>query len=107
MDQSVLYWVVLVLACSPLYLGLGRVMFDDWGGFGEAVMYAIKPDLLSWFRGELYEDWWSEFKLHIFLAGSGGVTYGVHMAAQHFFFARDQETQVTLIGALTRGLGPA
>lgn len=70
------YWVVLIVANTPVYAAIGWVMFDGFEGFFESLKYAIKPDILSWIQGEGIDDMWNELKLFGFVALCGLLVYG-------------------------------
>src|SRR5262245_16142905 len=55
-----------------------KTFFKDWSGFRECIVYAMKPDWISWFQGQGVEDWWGELKLGVWIAISvisGILTY--------------------------------
>jgi uncharacterized membrane protein len=57
---------------------LFRLFFQDFTDFWECVRYWLRPDILSWFKGESVEDAWSEMKLFVWVAlatGSGILAY--------------------------------
>jgi|TARA_B100000676_G_scaffold258073_1_gene266265 hypothetical protein len=68
-----MYFVAIILG---LVVGIGvmvvlyKPIFGDWEGFTEALGYTFKPDIWSWFNGELFEDFWNTFKFNIWW-GSG------------------------------------
>lgn len=68
--------VILGLMNIPVYLYLGKWLFTDWHGFGEAVMYWFKPDMWSWISGDGWEDMVAELKLGIFFAACALLVYG-------------------------------
>jgi phosphate/sulfate permease len=47
---------------------LFTTIFGGWDGFVECVRFWFTPDVLSLFRGEYEEDWWSELKIGAWLA---------------------------------------
>ena len=51
----------------PSIIGLGWVFFRTWGGFFEAFLYDLTPDIFSFFRGRLFRDWMAEFRFGCFL----------------------------------------
>ena len=62
--------VILALLFKPF--------FGDAGNFWRCVGFWFTPNIISWFRGEWSEDYWSEMKLvfWLFCGGlSGFVTY--------------------------------
>ena len=106
LDQSVMYWVVLGVVNIPVILLVGWGVFGDWGGFVEALGYAIKPDLLSWMQGEMMDDWWAEMKLWVFVAGCGAVIYLEHILLQKLVFGGGEEAVETAM-AVMRAVGVA
>lgn len=54
------------------------VIFSGWDDLCECIMYALKPDIISWFRGELSEDWWAELKVFVWLLISTGVGTAIY-----------------------------
>ncbi|MCC7390201.1 MAG: hypothetical protein IT431_15700 [Phycisphaerales bacterium] len=74
------YWGVLIAANIPVYLGIGKVLFDDWHGVLESVRYYFTPDFFSALRGEWGADTIAEFKLVGFLVLSGLAVVGEHFA---------------------------
>jgi hypothetical protein len=70
------HWLILVVANSPVFFGIGWVIFDSWEGFGESLYYWIRPDMWSWIQGDGVEDWWAELKLVFFLIVCGACVWG-------------------------------
>lgn len=68
--------VVLVIVNIPLYVAVGWFLFRTWEDFFEAIRYALIPDFLSLFTGELAEDWWAEIRLGILTAVSVAAVWG-------------------------------
>ena len=76
---------LILLACNlPFILLLGKLLFGSWHGFGEAVRYALMPDIFSILRGEWLEDAWATLKLLVFLAVCAAGLFFAH----RFFFAQ-------------------
>ncbi len=59
----------------PVYYGVFRILFRDREEFLEAIWFWFKPDLWSALRGELWDDWWAEMKLGLFLSACAGAVY--------------------------------
>ena len=78
---------VLIVVNVPIYFLLGKLFFDDWDGFWDAAKYWIKPDIISWFDGEWFEDWWAELKLGAFLACCAAIVYGEYWLVSRFFLS--------------------
>jgi hypothetical protein len=72
------YWVILLAANIPVYVGLGRAVFDDWDGFFEALKSQAKPERYGWLVGEEVDDWWEEFKLLALALMCVGIVAGEH-----------------------------
>ena len=73
-----MFFVAIIMG---LVVGIGvmallyKPIFGDWEGLKEAIYYAVKPDIWSWFQGEFFEDFWNTLKFNIWW-GSGLVTGG-------------------------------
>ena len=52
----------------PLYLSLFRKVFTEKEEFKEAILFYLKPDLFSLFKGKLLEDLRAELKLGLFFS---------------------------------------
>jgi len=90
-----LNWTILIIlgiAHIPLYQILGRLFFDGWEGFLQAVGYWFKPDMWSWLSGEGFEDWAAEFKLGVFLACCTGLVYGEYYCVSKWFLGNTGES---------------
>ncbi len=77
--------VILIVVNIPRYLGVGKVIFGGWDGFLEALKFWIKPDLMSWFNGEYWEDWAAELKLGLFLVICGVAVWGEYALITRLF----------------------
>lgn len=80
------YWVILIAANIPVFLGVGWVMFDNLEGFGESLKYSLTPDIFSWIRGEGIDDMWAELKLFGFVALCALLVYGEHWLLMKYAF---------------------
>ena len=58
--------IILSILNIPLYLYIGKLFFEDWHGFFEAVKYWLTPQFISALRGKYWEDIFSEFKLFFY-----------------------------------------
>ena len=84
MSSETLY-VVLGLVNIPLYLFLGKLIFNSWSEFGDAIGFWFKPDMWSAIDGEYWDDVVAEFKLGIFFAICAGAVFGEHfLIFKHF-----------------------
>jgi hypothetical protein len=81
------YWVILLAANIPLYVGLGWLMFDNFGNFIDAVKYWLTPDIISWMRGEHLEDMLAELQLLGWIAMCVLFVFMEHWALQKWVFA--------------------
>ena len=68
-------WVILIVVNAPIFFLLGKMFFKDWGDFGEAIVFWLKPDLWSALEGQFWEDWWAEIKLGLFVLICGLVIF--------------------------------
>lgn len=76
----------IAIACGICMLVLSYwVMFNDYDDFCECVSYALQPDIYSWYKGELGEDWWAEIRIYLWLAISAAAGYGAHFAISRIF----------------------
>lgn len=78
MNAETKSWVLLGILNIPVYLGLGKLIFDDWACFFESIGFWLTPDWISMLRGQWAEDWWGTLKLFVFLGLCAGVVYGEH-----------------------------
>jgi hypothetical protein len=60
------------------------LMFNDFDDFCECMSYAIQPDIYSWYKGELSDDWWAEWRIYIWIMISCAAGYGVHFVLSQF-----------------------
>ena len=83
--MSVFGWVILAVANIPLYVVVGSCFFKDWDDFGSALVFWIKPDLLSALHGEFWDDWWAETKLGFMVICSVVLVWGegVYLVIPH------------------------
>ncbi len=71
-----MFFVAIILG---LVVGIGvmavlyKPFFGDWEGLQEAFIYAIRPDIWSWFGGEFFEDFWNTLRSNSWW-GSGLIT---------------------------------
>ncbi len=91
MDEATTRWVLLAVVNTPVYLGLGALLFGDWGSFFDCLRFWFTPDWISLLRGEWGEDRWAELKLFVFGALCVGVVYGEHQ----FFFAPKPQVKIS------------
>lgn len=80
------YWIILLVANLPVYIGLGWLIFDSWEGFFEAIKFWLKPDLFSMFDGSYWDDVGAEFKLFGWVAMCAVMVAAEHWALQKWVF---------------------
>jgi len=76
--MSVIAVVAAVIVSALVGRFLFRLMFDDSDDFWSSVGFSFRPDLLSLFRGEYWEDRIKSLKFSAFMIGvigSGILTY--------------------------------
>lgn len=76
-------WFILVLINIPVYLGLGKLIFKDWGSFIEALRLWSNADWWFTLEKEWREDRWGTVQLPVFLALCIAVP-----VLEHLFFGR-------------------
>lgn len=79
-DQSATYWIILVAANIPVFVGAGWLCFGSWGEFWESLRFYLTPDIISAVRGELGDDWVAELKLAFFVGGCAALVLLEHVA---------------------------
>ena len=55
-QQFTLALIALIALNVPLYYWLAKRFFRDMADFGECVFFWLKPDILSWVDGSLWDD---------------------------------------------------
>jgi hypothetical protein len=78
-------WIILVAANLPVYLGLIWVWFKDSEEFVQAILFWVKPDILSLFRGEYVDDRWAEIKLGFWAASCAACVVGEAQLIRYYF----------------------
>ena len=58
---------ILAVGNIPVYILIGKMLFEDWEEFKEAVGYLFTPNVFSYIFGELDEDFWATVKMFIFI----------------------------------------
>jgi hypothetical protein len=90
---EIVYWIVLVLCCMPLYLAIAWAFFGDRenakDSFGETIVTLLKlifiPGIVRVMMGMDDEDSLSFYVVGLFIAGCIGLTWGIHLGVQKFF----------------------
>lgn len=87
MNLNPVILTILIVVNIPLYYFSWKWIFKCWEGFWECVRFWLTPDIVSMFRGEYGQDWFSELKLGwwIFLCVAA---VAIEYAAIHHFFLR-------------------
>lgn len=84
MSAHTITLIVLIVVNIPVYLLLGKMIFGDWEGFGEAIGYVLTPDIISLFNGERAEDFFATMKFFFFVALCIGCVYGeMHLLGKY------------------------
>ncbi|MEJ7139061.1 hypothetical protein [Amphibiibacter pelophylacis] len=83
-DRPVLLFV-MALVSLPLYIWIGRWVFDDWEDFLESLRYLYQPQWLSALRGEWHEDNWGSIKFLCFLILCATIATGLYKLAKLLF----------------------
>jgi hypothetical protein len=61
---------------------LFSVLFKTKDDFIDCIKFWITPDIVSMFRGQYFDDHWAEFKLWIWIGGTGAISYGTYALFQ-------------------------
>ncbi len=67
MNPQHAHWFILAIVNIPVYLGLGRLIFQDWAGFFETLRLWSDMDWIANIQKEWREDRWGTGKLPAFL----------------------------------------
>jgi hypothetical protein len=67
MDPRSAHWFILVLVNIPVFLGLGRIIFQDWDSFLEALRLWTSTNWWFTLEKEWRLDRWGTAKLPVFL----------------------------------------
>jgi hypothetical protein len=77
--------IILAIANIPVYLIVGKVMFDDLDGLKEAIGFWFTPQWIEMLRGEGGDASWSNLKVFLWLLISGAAVATEYFAlAKHF-----------------------
>lgn len=81
-------WILVALGVAniPVYIGLGKLLFDDMDGFLDAVRFCFTPRLISFFRGEYWEDYFAGVKMSVLIGASSAIVAAEYALIVHFFF---------------------
>ena len=85
MNRAVL--IVLIIANLPLYWFLGKILFKDWQGLIGCLKYWLRPDIISWFRGEWSEDFWAEMRLFFYIIGCVACVFAEYKIIEKLFLS--------------------
>ena len=67
---------VLIAVNLPVYVVLGRLFFGSWGDFLRVLRFWFTPNIISWFRGEYWEDRAAELLFGVYLLCCAVVVFG-------------------------------
>jgi hypothetical protein len=77
--------IILAIANIPVYLIVGKIMFDDLDGVKEAAGYWLTPQWIEILRGEATDASWSNLKIFLWLLICGAAVVTEYIAlAPHF-----------------------
>ncbi len=79
------YLIIIAILNIPLYLYIGKMFFEDWQDFIEAIRYWLTPDIISAFKGEYWDDVFSELKLFLFFICCGLMVFAEYQLIIKFF----------------------
>jgi hypothetical protein len=91
--DEIVYWMVLIICCTPLYLAIAWAFFDDRenakDSFGETIVELLKiifvPHIVRAMLGMDDEHSLSIYVVGLYLAGCVALTWGIHLGVQKFF----------------------
>ena len=67
MNPQHAHWFILLIVNIPVFLGLGRLIFQGWGGFLEALRAWSDMDWIANIQKEWRDERWETSKLPVFL----------------------------------------
>ena len=67
MNPKNAHWLILAIVNVPVYLALGRLIFQGWDGFLEALRLWSSVDWWFTLEKEWREDRWGTSKLPVFI----------------------------------------
>lgn len=67
MNAQSAHWFILVLINIPVFLGLGKIIFKDWGSFLEALRLWSSADWWHSLEKQWHLDRWGTSQLPLFL----------------------------------------
>lgn len=67
---------ILIAVNLPVYIVLGRLFFGSWSGFLRVLRFWLTPNIISWFRGEYWQDVAAELLFGVYLLCCAGVVFG-------------------------------
>jgi len=76
-------WFILILVNIPVYLGLGKLIFKDWGSFLESLRLWSNVDWWYSLEKQWREDRWGTAQLPVFILLCVAIP-----VAEHFLFGR-------------------
>ncbi len=94
MNPQRAHWFILVLVNIPVYLALGRLIFEDWDGLVESLRRWSDKEWIADIQKEWRENRWETGKLPAFVA-----ICTLLVVCEHLMFAK------TTIRSATQALG--
>ena len=79
--------LILTLLNIPLFFLIGKLIFNDWASFWEAVIFWFKPDIWSLLDGSYFEDCWAELRLLFFALACAATLFTEYALLQQLFFS--------------------
>ncbi len=67
MNPQNAHWFILILINIPVYLGLGKLIFKDWGTFIESLRLWSSADWWLTLEKEFREDRWGTVQLPVLI----------------------------------------
>jgi hypothetical protein len=84
---NVVLLAVLGVLNVPVYILIGWVLFGAWSEFWESIKFWLTPDIISWFRGERWEDAWAETRLLLFVVLCVIAVVVEYLSINKYFFS--------------------
>lgn len=81
-------WFILILVNIPVFLGLGRIIFQDWASFMEALRLWTSTDWWFTLEKEWRLDRWGTAKLPVFLLACVAL-----VVLEHLMFGKSTVTR--------------
>ena len=60
--------ITIALISIPIYVSLAKMFWGErFDSLGETIRYLFTPDIISFFRGEYWDDWHATLKFNVIL----------------------------------------